>query len=112
MFAILSAHPDLADKRSGEYTEEWLHAGPQFPRHGRQRDALTAEKAGADTSSNGSQLMYAAINIAVAAYNAIAGERGLPRLLSLDRVIEQCGVSPETFARHCNSSGAERRTHS
>ena len=51
--------------------------------------------------------MYAAINVAVAAHNALASERGLPGL-SLDRVIEQCGVSPETFTKHCNGNGAEQ----
>jgi hypothetical protein len=45
MFAILSAHPDLTDKRSGEYTEEWLHAGLRsFRDMDAKRDALTAEK--------------------------------------------------------------------
>ena len=42
--------------------------------------------------------MYLAINAAVVAYNAIAAERCLPEL-SLDRVIRQCGVTPETFAK-------------
>ena len=48
--------------------------------------------------------MYLAINAAVAAYNAIAVERGLPGL-SLDQVIEQCGVSPETFANTATAMG-------
>lgn len=51
--------------------------------------------------------MYLEVNAAVVAYNAAAAERGLPEL-SLDRVIEQCGVSPETFAKHCNGNGAKR----
>jgi hypothetical protein len=49
--------------------------------------------------------MYPAINAAVVTYNAIAAARGLPEL-SLDQVIRQCGVTPETFAKHGN--GPER----
>jgi hypothetical protein len=49
--------------------------------------------------------MYLAINAAVVAYNTIAVERCLPEL-SLDQVIRQCGVTPETFAKYCN--GAEK----
>jgi hypothetical protein len=51
--------------------------------------------------------MYLEISAAVVAYNTIASGLGLPEL-SLDQVIEQCGVSPETFARHCSGNGAER----
>ena len=47
--------------------------------------------------------MYLAINAAVAAYNVIAAERGLPEL-SLDQVIRRCGVTPETFAHYCNGA--------
>lgn len=47
MLAIVSAHPDLTDKRSGEYTAEWLHAGLRsFRDMDARRDALTAEKLG------------------------------------------------------------------
>jgi hypothetical protein len=47
MLAILSAHPDLTDKRGGEYTAEWLHAGLRsFRDMDARRDALTAEKLG------------------------------------------------------------------
>jgi hypothetical protein len=48
--------------------------------------------------------MYLAINAAVLAYNTIAVERCLPEL-SLDQVIRQCGVTPETFAKFCNGAG-------